>query len=157
MTIKWGDQQDIDQLTLPGRLKQWQNTWTMRWASASSIKKGWKGFAHSGADAGYRTILAVFPEKKLGFLVFSNLGDFNPAYKAMAVADLFLTDKTNNPTKGQSRNAGQQPCRIKKSHFPDKICRRLCFRRDGQADPFAHPKQQAVLRCFQPQGPVNED
>ena len=56
--------------------------------------KGWRQYAHSGGDAGYRTYLTVFPDLKMGFMVFSNLGDVNTDEKAYAIADLFIKDST---------------------------------------------------------------
>jgi hypothetical protein len=47
---------------------------------------------HGGADAGYRTMIMVLPEVKMGFLVFSNLGNFDPGAKAQQMADLFIKD-----------------------------------------------------------------
>ncbi|HVW58655.1 MAG TPA: serine hydrolase domain-containing protein, partial [Puia sp.] len=98
---KVGDQQDIDQLTQPGRLN---NGKVLEYALGIGIihEKGWKGFAHDGSDAGYRTVLAVFPEKKLGFLVFSNLGSVQPGVKAMAMADLFLTPGADTLPKAKA-------------------------------------------------------
>jgi CubicO group peptidase (beta-lactamase class C family) len=133
---KVGDQQDIDQLTQKGRLN---NGKEIDYALGIGIidQKGWKGFAHSGADAGYRTILAVFPDMKLGFLVFSNLGDFNPANKAMAMADLFLTDKTNSPpkvkaeTQDSSHAALKNPASLEKflgDYVSDEEGKRIHFR-----------------------------
>ncbi len=54
--------------------------------------KGWRQYSHGGADAGYRTYLSVFPDLKIGFIVFSNLGDFDAGGKAYAIADLFIKD-----------------------------------------------------------------
>jgi CubicO group peptidase (beta-lactamase class C family) len=54
--------------------------------------KGWKQYSHSGGDAGYRTHVAVFPDLKMGFMVFGNSGDFNPGGLVYAMADLFLKD-----------------------------------------------------------------
>jgi CubicO group peptidase (beta-lactamase class C family) len=45
---------------------------------------------HGGADAGYRSYLAYFPERRLGVVVLSNLGAFNPGGMALRVADVFL-------------------------------------------------------------------
>jgi hypothetical protein len=71
--------------------------------------KGHKQFIHGGADAGYRTFLAVFPDLRMGFVVFSNLGDVNTGSKAYEVADLFISDtakrKTGGPTIGDSSKA----------------------------------------------------
>lgn len=56
--------------------------------------KGWKQYSHGGADAGYRTYISVLPDLKMGFVVFSNLGDFDAGGKAYAIADLFVKDTT---------------------------------------------------------------
>lgn len=60
--------------------------------------KGWRQFSHGGADAGYRTYISVLPDKKMGFLVFSNVGDFDPGGKAYALADLFVSDTNMKQT-----------------------------------------------------------
>lgn len=88
---KVGDQQDIDRLTEKARLN---NGRQIDYALGIGIidHKGHKGFAHGGADAGYRTVITVFPNLKMGFLVFSNVGDFNPGDRAAEMADLFMTD-----------------------------------------------------------------
>lgn len=95
---KVGDQQDIDQLTQRGRLNDGSET---DYALGIGIirHKGWKGFAHDGADAGYRTSMIVFPDLKMGFLAFSNLGDTYAGGRGLAMADLFLTDTTKTGGK----------------------------------------------------------
>jgi hypothetical protein len=60
--------------------------------------KGWRQYSHGGADAGYRTYLSVFPDLKMSFIVFSNLGDFNTGGKAYEMADLFIKDTTKKET-----------------------------------------------------------
>lgn len=60
---------------------------------------GSKRYSHNGADAGYRTAVAIFPDQKMGFIVFSNLGDFDPSEKINELADLFIMDKTEKPSK----------------------------------------------------------
>jgi CubicO group peptidase (beta-lactamase class C family) len=52
-------------------------------------------FSHSGGDAGYRTYVSVFPQQKMGFIVFSNVSNANPVIKATQLADLFI-----EPPKG---------------------------------------------------------
>ncbi|MBK8282601.1 MAG: hypothetical protein IPK94_21295 [Saprospiraceae bacterium] len=54
--------------------------------------RGWKTFSHGGGLAGYRTFIKVFPDLKMGFLVFSNLGDFNSVANTNALADIFIED-----------------------------------------------------------------
>ena len=99
---KLGDQKDIDQLTQKGRLN---NGKELDYALGISVNtyKSWKQFSHSGGDAGYRTFIMVFPDLKMGFMVFSNLGDVNPADKAFKMADLFITDTTI-----KDKNAGKK-------------------------------------------------
>jgi CubicO group peptidase (beta-lactamase class C family) len=55
--------------------------------------RGLKMISHGGADAGYRTFLARFPDQKTSVTVFSNLASFNPGGLAFKVADYFLADE----------------------------------------------------------------
>ena len=90
-THKVGDQKDIDQLTQKGKLNSGKEL-NYALGIASDTYNGWRQFSHGGADAGYRTYLTVFPDLKMGFAVFSNLGDFNPGGKVYDIASLFITD-----------------------------------------------------------------
>ncbi len=66
---KIGDSNDIQNLTTKGKL-----------ADGSSINygmgigifdyKGYTVFGHNGADAGFRTVVVVFPELQYGFIIF---------------------------------------------------------------------------------------
>jgi hypothetical protein len=88
---KVGDQQDIDMLTQKGKLN---NGKELSYALGIVVDtyKGWRQYSHSGGDAGYRTHVAVFPDLKMGFIVFSNLGDVDPGNIVYAMADLFIHD-----------------------------------------------------------------
>ncbi|AMJ65943.1 hypothetical protein AXW84_11255 [Hymenobacter sp. PAMC 26628] len=55
--------------------------------------RGWKQYSHGGADAGFRTFVSVFPEAKMGVIVFSNLAEGNPSARAYEMIDLLLKDK----------------------------------------------------------------
>ncbi len=92
---KAGDQRDIDVLTTRTRLK---NGKELNYAAGiiSDTHKGWKQFSHSGGDAGFRTFISVLPDLKMGFIVFSNIGDFNPTEKAFQLADLFVKDTSQS-------------------------------------------------------------
>ncbi|MCB0631322.1 MAG: serine hydrolase [Lewinella sp.] len=59
--------------------------------------KGLKMVSHGGADAGYRTYLARFPEQGLSVIVFSNLGTFNPGSLAFQIVDIYLKDQIKEP------------------------------------------------------------
>jgi len=88
---KVGDQKDIDTLTQKGKLNSGKEL-SYALGIESDTYKGWRQYSHSGGDAGYRTHVAVFPDFKMGFIVFSNLGDINPGDKVYAIADLFIKD-----------------------------------------------------------------
>jgi Beta-lactamase len=92
---KAGDLNDIAQLTERGKLN---NGKILTYALGIAVDnyKGWKAFSHGGGLAGYRTFIKVFPDLKMGFLVFSNLGDFNSGAAANALADIFIKDTTTN-------------------------------------------------------------
>lgn len=95
---KVGDQKDVDMLTTKGKLN---NGKELSYACGIVVDthKGWRQYSHSGGDAGYRTYLAVFPDLKMGFMVFSNFSDFDPGGKVYAMADLFIKDTTTKKTE----------------------------------------------------------
>lgn len=86
-----GDAADIDQLVQKGKLN---NGVELDYALGivSDTYKGFKQYSHSGGDAGFRTWLTVFPELKMGFMVFSNLGEVNTYEKTYQLVDLFIKD-----------------------------------------------------------------
>lgn len=85
-----GDPGDIQQLTQKGKLN---SGFELNYALGiiSNQYKGWRQYTHGGADAGYRTNIAVFPDLKTGFIVFGNVGNFI-TNKMYDVADLFIRD-----------------------------------------------------------------
>ncbi|WP_343702922.1 serine hydrolase [Chitinophaga sp.] len=87
-----GDAQDIAQLTEKGRLNSGKVI-DYALGIGNFTYKGWRGFAHNGADAGYRTALLVYPDLKLGCVVLANVGDFNPGARAEEVMQLFVQEK----------------------------------------------------------------
>lgn len=92
-TYKVGDKSAIDSLTKNGKLN---NATELPYANGIGVStyKGWKMFGHDGGDAGYRTTISVFPDLKMGFILFGNVGDFNPGGKMIALANLFIKDST---------------------------------------------------------------
>jgi CubicO group peptidase (beta-lactamase class C family) len=99
---KVGDQQDVAQLTTRGVLN---NGHTIDYALGIAVDSfhNQRRYQHSGADAGYRTFVSVFPDLKLGFIVFSNLGDGDPRNKADQLASLFI------PGGALQRKSARQP------------------------------------------------
>jgi CubicO group peptidase (beta-lactamase class C family) len=53
--------------------------------------KGWKRIGHNGADAGFRSNGAMYPENDLGIIIFSNLGSVNTTGLTEQVANIFIT------------------------------------------------------------------
>ncbi|HLA58916.1 MAG TPA: serine hydrolase domain-containing protein [Puia sp.] len=93
-----GDQKDIEQLTQKGKLNNGKET-SYSLGIGVETDKGWRVFAHDGADAGYRTVMVVFPDLKMGFLVFSNIGEMSPGSKALEMANLLVKDNAQINTK----------------------------------------------------------
>lgn len=93
-----GDQLDIEQLTSKGKLNNGKEI-TYASGIGNNTYNGRTRYSHSGGLAGYRTIVSAFPELKMGFIVFSNDGDFNSSAKANELADIFISP-------GQTNNAG---------------------------------------------------
>ncbi len=64
--------------------------------------RGLKTISHSGADAGFRSHLVMFPEEDLAVIVLSNLSTFKPADLAFSVADLYLADSPGRTDSDQT-------------------------------------------------------
>ncbi len=94
---KAGDQKTIEELTRNGILNSGEKI-SYAEGIVSDTYNGWKRFSHAGSDAGYRTNVSIFPDLKMGFMVFSNLGGFNPTVKTNQIADLFIKDTTSEKT-----------------------------------------------------------
>ena len=102
-THKVGDEQDIDTLTRKGLLNNGKEIDYALGISNMSYR-GWRGFSHAGADAGYRSVMMVFPDLKMGFVVFANRGDFNPSQRATDMAALFINDTTKTTVPKKDRD-----------------------------------------------------
>lgn len=54
--------------------------------------RGLRRIQHGGADAGYRTLLAYYPEIDAGVVVLGNISSFNPGQIANAAAEAFFAE-----------------------------------------------------------------
>jgi hypothetical protein len=70
--------------------------------------RGLKRVSHAGGDAGYRSMVAWFPEVRLGVAVVSNLGSFNSGLKAQEVAEAVAEDRMK-PKAAASPAADARP------------------------------------------------
>ena len=82
----------VDAMQLTGVLN---DKTAQTYASGLSIQtyKGYKTVEHSGADAGYRSIIIRFPEEHFSVIVLANLANINTRFLATRVADIFLENK----------------------------------------------------------------
>lgn len=95
---KVGDKDVITRLTQNGKLNNGKQL-SYALGIESNKYRGWRQFSHGGSDAGYRTFITVFPDLRMGFIVFSNLGDFNTGAKVYQMANLFINDTTKQEIK----------------------------------------------------------
>ncbi len=94
-----GDQKLIQELTQPVIVNGVKKRNYAKGIVADSIY-GQKRYQHGGVDVGYQAFVSVFPDQKMGFIVFSNLGDVNAQRKNEELATLFIDNlspkKKNN-------------------------------------------------------------
>lgn len=86
---KAGDAKDIDQLTERGKLN---NGTEIKYAFGivSDSSHGYRRFTHNGGLSGYRTSIAIYPDLKMGFIIFSNTGDAQTVRKMDQLQELFI-------------------------------------------------------------------
>lgn len=97
---KAGHQNDIELTTQKGKLNNGkENNYAFGIAVDSS--RGWKRISHNGGLAGYNTVINVYPDLKIAFIVFSNSGDGTAYNKPDELAELFVPD---NRKKSPSSN-----------------------------------------------------
>jgi CubicO group peptidase (beta-lactamase class C family) len=74
--------------------------------------KGLATISHSGADAGFRSIVLRFPDQDFGVVVLSNLANFNPSGLAFKIVDLYLAEAIE---RAESDPAFRQPTPLPRS------------------------------------------
>ena len=86
-----GDQEIIEKINTRGVLNDGT---TISYALGQTVGeyRGLPMISHGGADAGYRTFLARFPDQGVAVIVFSNDAGFNSNAMAMRVAEIVLSD-----------------------------------------------------------------
>jgi hypothetical protein len=73
--------------------------------------RGLRRVQHGGAWAGFRAMLARYPDQRTSVIVLCNRGDANPTAYANGIADAVLADHLEASTAGgeESRGAGAEP------------------------------------------------
>lgn len=103
---KSGTLKDIALMTATGKLSDGK-TITYAMGINSDIDRGHQRFLHNGGLAGYRTIIAVYPELKTGFLIFGNDGDAEVYDKVNKLAALLIPDVSVKDIKPVPVQSGQ--------------------------------------------------
>lgn len=141
-----GDLKDINQLTENGKL---DNGKKIDYALGINVDKyrGWQQFQHGGGLAGYRTFISVFPDLKIGFLVFSNVGNFDPYAKTHDLANLFISDTTKPGIKNKPENKDSSLAILKNpQHFNIYVGDYIS--EDGVQFNFSITNQKMYWNCY---------
>jgi len=101
-----GGQKEIQELTEPALVNGGKVRNYAKGIVADSIY-GRQRYQHGGGDAGYKTFISVFPEQRMGFIVFSNLGDVDAQRKNEQLAALFIKDSSVKRSKSSHRDSAQ--------------------------------------------------
>lgn len=90
---KAGTFKDIELMTTTGKLNDGSST---PYAMGINVNtdRGYKRLTHNGGLAGYRTIIAIYPELKTGFYIFGNAGDGDVYNKINQIAELLIPDRS---------------------------------------------------------------
>lgn len=93
--------------------------------------RGRETWGHSGGDAGFRSHVIRFPEERLGVVVLSNAGTFDPGRMARRVADVYLGgedvaegDAERGDTEEEAAEAAtaeEEPDRASEVRVPGRI------------------------------------
>jgi len=97
-----GDQKEIQELTQPVIVNGVKRRNYAKGIVADSLY-GQQRYQHGGVDAGYQTFVSVFPGLKMGFIVFSNLGNVNAQRMNDQLASLFIKDASPKRPDNSSR------------------------------------------------------
>lgn len=90
---KAGNQQDIALMTTPGKLGDGTSI-TYGMGIDVTTDRGYKRLIHNGSLAGYRTIIAIYPELKTGIFIFGNGGDRSVENNLNDIAALLMPDRS---------------------------------------------------------------
>ncbi|GAA0853551.1 serine hydrolase domain-containing protein [Aliiglaciecola litoralis] len=103
-TAKVGGPEVIKAMQVQGVLN---NGETIKYALGLSIGKhnGLRKISHGGADAGFRTMLAYYPEIESGVIVLGNIASFQPGFISDTAAELFFAQHMTEHTKQDSEKS----------------------------------------------------
>ena len=83
--------------------------------------RGLETWSHTGAWAGFQTVLLRFPEQQFGVVILSNSAEYDPSPVAHAVADIYLDDSLEpRPTYRAAVGAEGRPAVVVPGHLLDE-------------------------------------
>ncbi|RDC57219.1 class C beta-lactamase-related serine hydrolase [Pedobacter chinensis] len=90
---KAGALKDVALMTTPGKLNDGSS---IPYAMGINVNtdRGYKRLTHNGGLAGYRTIIAIYPELKTSFYIFGNAGDGEVYNEINQMAELLIPDRS---------------------------------------------------------------
>ena len=152
---KTGDRQLIDSLTKNGKLNSGR---VLSYANGiiADTYKGWKQYSHGGMDVGAQSYITVFPDFKMGFIVFSNLFDLNSQVMANKIADFFIKDTTHKKISASQPNRDSTAAIIKDSLSLKKFLGHY-FGDDGMPVSFALKNQKLYYHRMRDSGMLIEE
>jgi CubicO group peptidase (beta-lactamase class C family) len=99
-----GDENEIRELTEPVIVDGLKRHNYAKGIVVDSIY-GQKRFQHGGVDVGYQTFVSVFPDLKMGFLVFGNMSDVNAQRLNEQLAALFIKEPSPRRARPSLRDS----------------------------------------------------
>ena len=90
---KVGNMDDIKLLTTNAVLNNGRGQ-TYAMGINNDVYNGWRRYSHAGGDASYRSYVAVYPDLKMGIMVFTNVDEIGTYSKAAEIFDLIAPAKT---------------------------------------------------------------
>jgi len=81
--------------------------------------KGLKIVRHTGSWAGFRAVIVRFPEQKFSVICLANLSSLNPSDLSLKVADIYLSDLLQEPSKEEKKKA--EPVTLSNQELEEKV------------------------------------
>jgi len=101
-------------MTTPGKLN---DSTSITYAMGIDVlpDRGNKRFIHNGGLAGYRTLIMIYPDLKLGLFIFGNGGDGDVANKLYQIAELLVPDHSEKKQPATAKTIRiNNPAELKK-------------------------------------------
>jgi len=115
-TFKVGSPAEVNLITAKTILKDGKSLGHGAGMDADTYN-GWRQFSSDGADAGFQTYISVFPDLKMGFVVFANEDDFNSSGKAHTMTSLFVKDTIQPVIERKEEKKDEKTAELERDSF----------------------------------------